>query len=274
MKRCGRGLADLDLDLLVRIGRRRMRDAVVVVRSGMGEAMVARDRRRLVVLGDKLASDVAGADAQLHHHRRVGGFRELECLFRAVHDGRQRRPGVHQPHRGFQRIGVGALLDHRGALAVVLADHDQRAADHARRSEVAERIGSHVGADDGFPGDAAADRIVDRRAQQRCRRGLVGAGLEVDAQLVQEVLQFDQHIDQMRDRRALVAADIGDARLQDGLGDREDALAAEDLAIAQPERTHLLAEGALGVRPLGDGNLRLVQHGAIIGANGACDDPV
>ena len=96
----------------------------------------------------------------------------------------------------------------------------------------------------------------------------------MDAQLVQKVLRFDQHVDQMRDRRALVAADIGHARLQDGLGDRQDALAAEDFTIAQPERANLLGERALRVGALRDGNLRLVQHGAIIGANGVSDDPV
>ena len=270
----GGGLAHLDLDLLVRVGRRRVRDAVVIVRGRLGETMVARDRRRLVVRGHELARDVAGADAQFHHHRRIGRLGELERLLGAAHDGRQRRPRVDQPHRGFQRIGMGAFLDHRGALAVILADHDQRAADHARRGEVAERIGRHIGADDRLPGDAAADRIVDRGAEQRRRRGLVGAGLEMDAELVQQVLGFDQHVDQMRDRRALVAADIGHARLQDGLGDREDALAAEDLALAQPERAHLLVERAFRVRPLGDRNLRLVEHGASIGANGVSDDPV
>ena len=259
----GGRLAHLDLDLLVRVGRGRVRDAVVIVRGRLGETMAARDRRRLVVLGDEFTRDVAGADAQLHHHRRVGSLRKLEGLLRAAHDGRQRRPRVQQPHRGFERIGVGAFLDHRGALAVILADHDQRPADHARRGEVGERIGRHVGADDGFPGDAAAHRIVDRGAQQRGRRGFVGAGLEMNAKLVQEVLQFDQHVDQMRDRRALVAADIGHARLQDGLGDREDALAAKDLALAQSKRPHLLGEGAFRVGALGDGNLvgRLVEHG-------------
>ena len=134
----GGRLAHLDLDLLVRIGRRRMGDAVVVVRGRLGETMVARDGRRLVVLGDKFARDVAGADAQFHHHRRIGRFGELERLLGAAHDGRQRRPRIQQPHRGFQRIGMGALLDHRGALAVILADHDQRPADHARRGEVAD----------------------------------------------------------------------------------------------------------------------------------------
>ena len=58
----------------------------------------------------------------------------------------------------------------------------------------------------------------------------------MDAELVEQVLRFDQHVDQMRHRRALVAADIGDARLQDRLGDGEDALAAEDLAVAEAQR--------------------------------------
>ncbi len=95
------------------------------------------------------------------------------------------------------------------------------------------------------------------------------------AELVEQVLRFDQHVDQMRDRRALVAADIGHARLQDRLGDREDALAAEDLAVAQAQRAHFLGEGPFRVGALGDGKLggRLVEHGASIGANDATDDP-
>ena len=86
----------------------------------------------------------------------------------------------------------------------------------------------------------------------------------MDAELVEQVLRFDQHIDQMRHRRALVAADIGNARLQDRLGDGEDALAAEALALAQPQRANLLSEGTLRVGPLGHGKLgrRLVEHGA------------
>ena len=86
----------------------------------------------------------------------------------------------------------------------------------------------------------------------------------MDAELVEQVLRFDQHVDQVRDRRALVAADIGDARLQDRLGDRENALAAEELALAQTQRTHFLGEGAFRVGPLENGKLgrRLVEHGA------------
>jgi hypothetical protein len=95
------------------------------------------------------------------------------------------------------------------------------------------------------------------------------------AELVEQVLRFDQHVDQMRDRRTLIAADIGHARLQDRLGNREDALAAEHLAIAQAQRTHFLGEGAFRIGTLGDGELggRLVEHWASIKANDATDDP-
>ena len=86
----------------------------------------------------------------------------------------------------------------------------------------------------------------------------------MDAELVEQVLRFDQHVDQMRDRRALVAADIGHARLQDRLGDGQDALAAEDLAVAEAQRAHLLLEGALRIGALGDRKLRLVEHGGNI----------
>jgi hypothetical protein len=42
------------------------------------------------------------------------------------------------------------------------------------------------------------------------------------------------------DGRALIAGDIGYSRLQEGLGDGEDALAVEDLAIAQPQFLNFL----------------------------------
>ena len=96
----------------------------------------------------------------------------------------------------------------------------------------------------------------------------------MDAEFVEQILRFDQDIDQMRHRRTLVAADIGHTRLQDRLGDGEDAFAAEDLALAQSQRPHLLGEGALRIGALRDGKLRLIQHAGIIGANGAVDDPV
>ena len=55
---------------------------------------------------------------------------------------------------------------------------------------------------------------------------------------------IDQHVEQMRHRRALIAADIAHARLQQRLGDGEDALAAKVVAVAEPQRLHLGLERA------------------------------
>ena len=99
-----------------------------------------------------------------------------------AHDGRQIGPRVEQPHRGFQRIGVGALLDDARALAVILADDDQRAADHAGGGEVGQRVGGDVGADDRLPGHRAAQRIIDRGAEHGGGGGFVGAGLDMHAE--------------------------------------------------------------------------------------------
>src|SRR5262249_50634589 len=93
-----------------------------------------------------------------------------------------------------------------------------------------------------LPGDGAAQRIVDRGAQHGGGGGLVGAGLDVHAELGEQVLGVDHHVEQVRDRRALVAADIAHARLQQRLGDREDAFAAEGRAVAELERFDFLLE--------------------------------
>ena len=68
------------------------------------------------------------------------------------------------------------------------------------------------------------------------------------AEVGHHVLGVDQHVEQMRDRRALVAAHIGDAGLQQRLGHREDALAAKGLAVAELERFDFFAEGTFGHR--------------------------
>ena len=60
----------------------------------------------------------------------------------------------------------------------------------------------------------------------------------MDAELVEHVLGVGQHVHQVRNRRALVAADIGDAGLQQRLGDGENSLAAEFLAVAEFEILH------------------------------------
>ena len=64
------------------------------------------------------------------------------------------------------------------------------------------------------------------------------------AELGHDVLGVDQHVEQMRDRRALIAADVGHARLQQRLGDGQDAFAVEGLAVAQPQRLHFFLERA------------------------------
>jgi hypothetical protein len=185
---------------------------------------------------------VAGADAQLHDGRHVAGLAEREGVLDQVDHALQVGPRVEEGQRALHRIGVRALLDHAGAFAVVLADDDQRAAHHARRRQVAQRIGRHVGADDALPGDGAAQRVMDAGAQHRRCRGLVAAGLDVHAQRVDVGPRLHHHVEQVRHRRALVAADVGHARLQQRLGDGEDALAVEGGACAQLQLLDLFGE--------------------------------
>ena len=68
----------------------------------------------------------------------------------------------------------------------------------------------------------------------------------MDAEIGHDVLGVDQHVHEMRHRRALIAADIGHARLQQRLGDGQDAFAAKHLALAQAQRLNLFFERAFG----------------------------
>ena len=125
-----------------------MRQAAVFEPWRTGEAVLAAIGAALVVFGDELAGDVAGAHAQIEHHRRVARLGQLKTFFDHVDDGRQIGPWIEQPDRGFHRIGIRALLDDAGALAKILAEHDQSAADDAWRRQVGQRVGRHIGADD------------------------------------------------------------------------------------------------------------------------------
>ena len=102
----GRGPAALDLVLLVDISCRRQRDAVDVA-LGLGQRVHAPEFRPHIILGDEAAIDVAGADAQLQHHRRVGGLRKLEALLDRLDDrfarsdaGRAARPATSSQRHG------------------------------------------------------------------------------------------------------------------------------------------------------------------------------
>ena len=238
-----------------------MRQPVIAEGSRLGLQLAAGNARRDVVGRDEAALQVAAADAQLHHHRRVRGFRQLEGLADQPHQARQVRPRVEQPQRRLHREGMAALLDHAGAFAVVLAHDDQRAAEHTRRGQVGQRIGRDIGADDRLPRHRAAHRIGHRGGQHRRGGRLVGAGLDMHAEGVEVGPCLNHHVQQVRHRRALVAADVGDARLQQRLGDREDALAMEDLARAELQRFDLAVEGDF--QGTGSGGLRQRQGAAI-----------
>ena len=216
----------------------------LVSRTGCSSASLSVKAGRALSLGGEAAVDVAGADAQLQHHRRVRGLRQLEALLHLPHDRRQVGARVEQPDLRLHREGVAALLHDRGALAVILADDDQRAAGDAAGGEVGERVGGDVGADRGLEGDGAAQRIVDRGRERRRGGRLAGARLEADAELLEDVVGVGQHVHQVRDRRALIAGDVGHAGLQQRLGDGEDAFAAELLAGAEPRASDLFLERA------------------------------
>ena len=231
------------LQLFLAERRRRMRQPVIVERRRRIEQVPAGNGRRDVVLAGEAAAHVAGANAQLEHRRRAGRLGQRERLLDHPHHVRELGPRVEEQQRRLEREGERALLNHACAFAVILADDDQRAAGHAGRGKVRKRVRRNVGADDRFPRHRAAERIVDRGAQHRRGRGLVGAGFDLHAELGQVVLRLDQDVEQVRHRRALVAADIRDTRLQQGLGDREDAFAVEGLARAAAQHPGFPAEG-------------------------------
>ena len=149
------------------------------------------------------------------------------------------REKVEQPDLRLHGVGMGPLLHDRGAFAIVFADDDQRPAGDAAGGEVGDRVGGNVDSDRGFEGDRAADRIMHRGGEHGRGRGLRRRILEVHAEVIEHVFGVGEHVHEVRDRRALIAADIGNAGLQQRLGDREYSLAAEFLALAQLEVLHL-----------------------------------
>ena len=159
------------------------------------------------------------------------GFGELESLLDRPHDRRQIRPRIEQPHLRFHRERVRALLHDAGAFAVILADDDQRAAGHSAGREIRQRVGRNVGADGGFEGDRAAQRIIHGSRQSRRGSRFRSAVLEMHAQFFENIVRVGQHVHQVRNRRALITRHVGDAGLQQRLGHGENSLAAEFLRL-------------------------------------------
>ena len=96
--------------------------------------------------------------------------------------------------------------------------------------------GGVVAEDPGQVGDVLEDRLALDQAE----------ALEDDAEFVEDILCVAQHVDEMRDGGAGIAADIGDAGLQQRLGDGEDAFATERIAVAEPEVFDFACERAFG----------------------------
>jgi hypothetical protein len=232
----------LDLQLLVAEGDRRVRQAHVVEARGLVDERMGALQRRQVVLGHEAATHMAGADAQFHHRRHVAGFAERKGVFDAAHHVGQVGARVEQRQRALQRVRMCAFLDDAGAFAVVFTHDDERAAQHAGRRQVAQRVGRHVGADDALPGDGAAQRVVDAGPQHGRGAGLVAAGFHVHTQDVQVGPGLHHHVQQVRNGCTLVATHVGHTRLQQALGDGQDAFTVEGLAGAQLQLAYLFGE--------------------------------
>src|SRR6202166_1386283 len=141
---------------------------------------------------------------------------------------------------------MGPLLHDARAFAVILSENDERPALHARRGEVGQRVGGNVRTDGRLPGHRATQRIVNRRRQHCGRRRLRCAGFEMNSELIENAFGVGQNVHEMQNRRALVAAYVGDARLQKRLGDGENALTVKFLAVTQTQRLDFLGKRALG----------------------------
>ena len=123
--------AHIKLEFLLPKRDRRVREALVVKPGRAGQRRARRHHWLAVRLGGKFALHMTGANPQLHHDRRVRGFRQRKRLLDAMHNRFQIWARIDQPHRRLHRIGMGAFLNHRRALAIVFAHHDQRAASDA-----------------------------------------------------------------------------------------------------------------------------------------------
>ncbi len=245
----GGGPPLLDLLLLMDVGRRRQHDAADVA-DRILHRLLERKGGTAVVARREAPVDMAGADAQFQHDGGVRGFRQCETRLDGADDGGQVRARVEKPDLRLHRECVAALLHDRGALAVVLADDDQRTPGHPAGGEIGERVGGDVGADRRLEGHRAAQGVIDGGGESGGGGRLAGARFEMHSEVGENVVGIGQNVHQMRDGRTLVTGDVGDAGLEERLGDCEDALAAEDVALAEMKFPNLFLEGAFRHRPL------------------------
>src|SRR5690606_20146202 len=116
---------------------------------------------------------------------------------------------------------------------------------HPDEGNVRARLRGDVDAYGRSPRHRAAQGIVDRGAEHGRGPRLRGVGLDVHPELVQDVARVREHVHHVRHRRALIAADVGHARLQQRLGDREYSLAVEGVAVPELELGDFGLERAL-----------------------------
>ena len=191
-----------------------------------------------IVFRHEAAMHMAGPDAHLHHHRRVGCFRQLEGLLDNIHHARQIGARIGQPDLRLHGEGVAALLHDRGAFAIVLADDDDGTTGDTAARQIGQRIAGHIGACRRFPRHRPTDRIHDRGREHGGGGGFGRRGFKVHTKFRHIIGSIGEHIHQMRNRRALIAADIGDTRLQQRLGDGKNAFTPKFIASAKAQIFH------------------------------------
>ena len=235
----------LELLRLHRVGERRQVDALDA-EARVSERRQHADGRAHVVAARQLPAHVTGADADAEEDRLVARFGETEPLFDEPRERRQAVLRIDERNARLQRRGVRPFLEDAGALTIILADDDQRATDDACGRDVRKRIGGDVGADHRLPGDGAPHRIVDGRSEERGGRRLTARLLEVDPHRPeQRLVGVGQDVEQMRDGSTRITTDVAHARLEEGLGDGEDALATQNFACPVAELLDVLGEGPL-----------------------------
>ena len=165
--------------------------------------------------------------------RRLAGLGQRKAVFHRLDHAFQIGARVQQPDLRFHGERVRAFLHDGRAFAVVLAHDHQRAAGDAAGCQVGQRVRGDVGADRGFPGDGATDRIHDRGRQ----RGGGGGFRALASKCTPSSCRIS-----LASASTSIRCEMGEpgsrpahAGLQQGLGDREDALAAELFARADAQ---------------------------------------